>query len=62
MILFIAAAISVLTTLGIVISLLMPAIDFFREVSPWEFFTGTTWAPLFLDAISAWSHSSLARS
>ena len=28
----------------------MPAIDFFREVSPWEFFTGTTWAPLFLDA------------
>ena len=28
----------------------MPAIDFFREVSPVEFFTGTTWAPLFLDA------------
>ncbi len=50
LILFIAAAISVLTTLGIVLSLLMPAIDFFREVSPWEFFTGTTWAPLFLDA------------
>jgi len=50
LILFLAAAISVLTTLGIVLSLLMPAIDFFREVSPWEFFTGTTWAPLFLDA------------
>ena len=50
LLLFIAAAISVLTTLGIVLSLLMPAIDFFREVSPWEFFTGTTWAPLFLDA------------
>ena len=49
-ILFIAAAISVLTTLGIVLSLLLPAIDFFREVSPLEFFTGTTWAPLFLDA------------
>jgi phosphate transport system permease protein len=45
--LFLAAAISVLTTLGIVLSLLMPAIDFFREVSPWEFLTGTTWAPLF---------------
>ncbi len=47
--LFIAAAISILTTLGIVISLLLPAIDFFREVSPWEFLTGTTWTPLFLD-------------
>ena len=34
LILFIAAAISVLTTLGIVVSLLLPAIDFFREVSP----------------------------
>ncbi len=50
LILFIAAAISVLTTVGIVISLLLPAVDFFREVSPVEFFTGTTWAPLFLDA------------
>ncbi len=50
LILFIAAAISVLTTVGIVISLLLPALDFFREVSPVEFFTGTTWAPLFLDA------------
>jgi phosphate transport system permease protein len=50
LLLLLAAAISVLTTIGIVVSLLMPAIDFFREVSPWEFFTGTTWAPLFLDA------------
>jgi phosphate transport system permease protein len=49
LILFVAAAISVLTTVGIVLSLLMPAIDFFREVSPWEFLTGTTWTPLFLD-------------
>ena len=48
-ILFLAAAISVLTTLGIVISLLVPAIEFFGEVNPWEFFTGTTWTPLFLD-------------
>jgi phosphate transport system permease protein len=46
-VLFLAATISVLTTLGIVLSLLLPALDFFREVSPWEFFTGTTWAPLF---------------
>jgi phosphate transport system permease protein len=49
-ILFIAAAISVLTTVGIVISLVVPSIDFFREVGPIEFFFGTTWAPLFLDA------------
>jgi phosphate transport system permease protein len=46
-VLFLAATISVLTTLGIVLSLLLPAVEFFREVSPWEFFTGTTWAPLF---------------
>ena len=46
-ILFLAATISVLTTLGIVLSLLSPAIEFFGEVSPLDFFTGTTWAPLF---------------
>ena len=50
LVLFVAAAISVLTTVGIVLSLVLPALDFFREVSPWEFLTGTTWAPLFLDA------------
>jgi phosphate transport system permease protein len=48
-ILFAAAAISVLTTLGIVVSLLLPAVEFFREVSPVDFLTGTTWTPLFLD-------------
>ena len=47
--LFLAAAISVLTTLGIVASLLQPAFDFFTEVSLWDFLTGTTWTPLFLD-------------
>jgi len=47
--LFAAAAISVLTTVGIVASLLMPAIEFFGDVSPWEFLTGTTWTPLFLN-------------
>ena len=41
------ALISILTTLGIVVSLLFPALEFFAEVSPVEFFTGTTWAPLF---------------
>jgi phosphate transport system permease protein len=50
LILFIAAAISVMTTIGIVLSLVLPALDFFREVSPWDFLTGTQWSPLFLDA------------
>jgi phosphate transport system permease protein len=31
-------------------SLLFPAVDFFREVSVWEFLTGTRWAPRFADA------------
>ncbi len=41
------AAISIATTIGIVISLLLPALDFFREISPLDFFSGTTWTPLF---------------
>jgi phosphate transport system permease protein len=41
------ALISVLTTGGIVFSLLLPALDFFREVSPVDFFLGTVWTPLF---------------
>jgi phosphate transport system permease protein len=48
-ILFLAAAISVVTTVGIVASLLQPALEFFTEVSPWDFLTGTTWTPLFLN-------------
>jgi phosphate transport system permease protein len=48
-ILFLAAAVSVLTTIGIVFSLLLPAIEFFGEISIWDFLTGTTWTPLFLD-------------
>ena len=40
-----AAAVSVLTTLGIVISLVLPAIQFFREVSILDFLTGTSWTP-----------------
>lgn len=46
-VLALAALISLLTTVGIVLSLLLPALEFFAEVSPWEFFTGTNWAPLF---------------
>ena len=42
-----AAILSVLVTVGIVVSLLVPAISFFREVSVWEFLTGTRWTPRF---------------
>jgi phosphate transport system permease protein len=44
-----AALISVLTTVGIVASLVGETIDFFREVSLWEYLTGTEWSPLFRD-------------
>jgi len=42
-----AAFISVLTTVGIVVALLLPALEFFGEISPTTFFSGTDWAPLF---------------
>ena len=43
----VCALISVVTMVGIVASLLLPALEFFAEVSPIDFFTGTNWAPLF---------------
>ncbi|HEU4347253.1 MAG TPA: phosphate ABC transporter permease subunit PstC [Actinoplanes sp.] len=46
-ILLLAALVSILTTVGIVYSLIPPTIAFFRQVSFGEFFTGTSWAPLF---------------
>ena len=41
------ALVSVATTVGIVVALFEPAIEFFREVSIADFLTGTEWAPLF---------------
>jgi phosphate transport system permease protein len=41
------ALVSVATTVGIVVALLFPAIEFFREVSIVDFLTGKNWAPLF---------------
>lgn len=41
-----ATAVSVLTTIGIVLVLIFETVEFFRHISPWEFFTGTEWAPL----------------
>ena len=45
--LFLCAAITVLTTMGIVAILVVEGLQFFRDVSPWEFFTGTKWTPLY---------------
>jgi phosphate transport system permease protein len=41
------ALVSVATTIGIIIALLVPSIEFFREVSVVDFFSGDRWAPLF---------------
>ena len=43
----IAAMISILTTVGIVIILVAQSVGFFAEVSVWDFLTGTEWAPFF---------------
>jgi phosphate transport system permease protein len=43
-------ALSVAVTTAIVVSLVFPSIDFFREVSVVEFLTGTLWAPSFANA------------
>ncbi|MFT5050654.1 MAG: phosphate transport system permease protein [Chlamydiales bacterium] len=40
------AALSVLTSFGIVFILLKESLPFFGEVSPWAFLSGATWAPL----------------
>ena len=46
-VLALCALVSVLTTVGIVVSLFLPAIEFFADVSIWDFLSGTNWAPLF---------------
>ncbi|MEO3862269.1 phosphate ABC transporter permease subunit PstC [Acrocarpospora sp. B8E8] len=46
-ILLISALVSIATTVGIVVALLQPTIEFFSEVSLGEFFGSTTWGPLF---------------
>ncbi|KPL82916.1 phosphate ABC transporter permease [Thermanaerothrix daxensis] len=45
--LLVCAAISILTTLGIVFTLLRETVLFFQQVSIVEFFTETRWTPLF---------------
>jgi phosphate transport system permease protein len=46
-VLALCACLSIATTVGIVIALLAPAIEFFGTVSISDFYTGTKWAPLF---------------
>ena len=46
-ILFLCAGVTVITTVGIVAILLIEGLSFFREVSAFEFFSGTKWTPLF---------------
>ncbi|MGH3354464.1 MAG: phosphate ABC transporter permease subunit PstC [Nocardioidaceae bacterium] len=41
----IAAVLSIFITIGIVVSLLMPALEFFRQVSVLDFLIGTSWRP-----------------
>lgn len=43
---FLCALVSVLTTIGIVVSLVSQAWSFFFEVSIWEFISGTRWSPI----------------
>jgi phosphate transport system permease protein len=45
--LFFCALVGILTTFAIVFILLSESLGFFRQVSLWEFLTGTRWAPLF---------------
>ena len=42
-----AAAVSIITTVGIVIVLLRQSLGFFGEIPIWEFLGGTVWTPLF---------------
>jgi phosphate transport system permease protein len=46
-VLVVAAAVSILTTIGILASLAVPTVEFFQRVGVLEFLTGTSWTPLF---------------
>lgn len=47
--LFFCAALSIFTTIGIISVLLVETIQFFAEVSIWDFLTDTEWTPLFVE-------------
>ena len=48
--LFVASTVAVLTTIGIVLSVLFETLHFFSMVSPFDFFFGTVWDPRFSSA------------
>jgi len=52
--LFVCAALSVLVTLAILATLLGDAVEFFRAVSPVEFFTRTDWSPSIDGVYGVW--------
>jgi phosphate transport system permease protein len=45
--LVLAALVSIATTVGIILALVEPAIEFFSEISIVDFLTGTSWTPTF---------------
>ena len=45
-----SAGLTVAITIAIFLSLLIPAIEFFREIPIWDFLGGNRWAPTFADA------------
>lgn len=49
-VLFVAACVSVFTTVGIIYILLKESVAFFQTVPLWTFLTDTQWTPLFSDA------------
>jgi len=53
--LVVASSIAILTTIGIVLSMLTEATRFFTHVPAWEFFFGTVWDPRFAAAGSGGS-------
>ena len=48
--LIICSTVAIMTTVGIVLSMLFEAINFFTQVSPFNFFLGLTWDPRFVGA------------
>jgi phosphate transport system permease protein len=48
-VLVLAAVVSIVATVGIIVSLAFPTVEFFREISIVRFFTESRWTPLFSD-------------
>lgn len=49
LLLFLCATLSIFTTVGIIGVLIFETIEFFKEVSLWDFLTDTQWTPLFVE-------------